>query len=293
MTAVGAGLAYSVKQAAEAERIMAQTQAVIKSTGGAAGLTAVQIGDMATKLSQMSAIDDETIQSAENLLLTFKNVKAGAFEPATQAAIDLSVALGMDLRSATMMVGKALEDPVRGITSLRRAGVSFTADQQKVIKSLVETGQSAKAQEMILAELNSQIGGSAAAAAKTYSGQMASLKNNIDNVAEEIGMQLLPALTAATSAMNDWLILRGLMNKAEEDGVMTGRDVENVLAAEKYGFMDLGDATAYVTDKIEKHNAEIAESKRLWDITAGAQSTFRSEVKHTADAQQDIPVRLT
>src|SRR3990167_7085634 len=179
---VAAALKYSVEQAAEAEKIMAVTESVIKSTGGAAGLTAEQISNMAGRLSQLNAIDDETIQSAQNLLLTFKKIKGEGFEAASQAAIDLSVVMGIDLRGAAMMVGKALEDPVRGVTALRRAGGSFTAEQQKMIKRLVETGRAAEAQEMILAELNSQVGGAGVAVAKTYAGQMALLKTNVYNV---------------------------------------------------------------------------------------------------------------
>ena len=199
---LAAGLAYAVSQAAEAEKIMAVTEAVVKSTGMAAGLTADQIANMSGKLSQLNAVDDEVIQSGANLLLTFKKVKSDAFEPAMQAALDMSVVMGTDLRGSVMMVGKALEDPVRGITALRRAGVSFTAEQQAVIKSLVETGRAAEAQQMILAELNSQVGGAGAAAAQTYAGQVSLLKINIDNLAQSIGEKLLPTLTKATTALN-------------------------------------------------------------------------------------------
>jgi hypothetical protein len=196
------GLKYAVEQAAEAEKIMAVTEAVVKSTGMAAGLTADQIANMAGNQSQLNAVDDEVIQSGANLLLTFKKVKSDAFEPAMQAALDMSVVMGTDLRGSVMMVGKALEDPIRGITALRRAGVSFTVEQQATIKALVETGRAAEAQQMILAELNSQVGGAGVAAAKTYAGQMSLLKINMDNLAQAVGERLLPTLTKATEALN-------------------------------------------------------------------------------------------
>src|SRR3990167_3958541 len=195
---IAAALKYSLEQAAQAEKIFAVTESVIKATGGAAGLTAEQVSSMADRLSRLNAIDDETILGAQNLLLTFKQVRGEGFEKASQAAIDLSVVMGTDLRGAAMMVGKALEDPVRGITALRRAGVSFTAEQQKMIKSLVETGRAAEAQEFILKELNSQVGGAGVAVAKTYAGQMVLLKTNVDNLAEALGVRLLPALTSVT-----------------------------------------------------------------------------------------------
>lgn len=202
MIAVGAGLKYAIDQAAEAERVMTQTEAVIKSTGGAAGLTAAEVAGFAGKLSQLNAIDDEVIQSAGNLMLTFKSISKDVFPQAQQAAIDMSVALNTDLKGATLQVSKALEDPVRGINALRRAGVSFTAEQRNMIASLVETGDKAAAQAIIIEELNSQFGGSGAAAAQTYSGQMGLLKINMDNVAQSIGEKLLPGLTSAADAMN-------------------------------------------------------------------------------------------
>ena len=211
---LAAGLHYAVQQAAEAEKIMAVTGAVVKATGGAAGLTAEQIAAMAGRLSQLNAVDDEVIQSAQNVLLTFKKIKGEAFEQASQAALDLSVVMGGDWRGAMMMVGKALEDPVRGITALRRAGVSFTADQQALIKSLVETGQQAKAMDMILAELNSQVGGAGVAAANTYAGQVALLKINIDNLAQSVGEGLIPPLTEATKALNLLITWQGNVDAA-------------------------------------------------------------------------------
>lgn len=199
---LGAGLKYAIDQAAEAEKIMAQTEAVVRSTGGAAGLTADQIANMSGRLSQLSAVDDEVIQSGANLLLTFKSVKADGFEPAMQAALDMSVAMGTDLRGNILQVGKALEDPIRGLTALRRSGVSFTQEQQNVIKALVNTGKAAEAQKLILAELNKQFGGSAAAGAKTFAGQMDLLRINVDNLAQTIGSRLIPGLTKAAEATN-------------------------------------------------------------------------------------------
>lgn len=217
IAALGAGFAYAVGQAAEAEKIMAQTEAVVKSTGMAAGLTAEQIGSMSGRLSQLSAVDDEVIQSGANLLLTFKAVKSDAFEPAMQAALDMSTAMGTDLKGSVIQVGKALEDPIRGLAALRRSGVSFTADQQAVIKALVNTGKSAEAQKLILEELNKQFGGSAAASAKTYTGQLALLKINTDNLAQAIGEKLLPPLTKATAALNLLITWSDKLNVAFEE----------------------------------------------------------------------------
>ena len=226
LTLLGAGLKYAIDQAAESQRIMAITEAVVKSTGQAAGFTAVEIEKMAGRLSDLNAIDDEVIQSAQNVLLTFKKIKGEAFEQASQAAIDLSVVMGTDLKGAMMMVGKALEDPVRGITALRRAGVSFTAEQQKMIKSLVDTGHAAEAQALILQEIATQVGGAGAKAADTYIGKLESMKNAFGNLAETVGNYTLPALEHAFTSVTNNIRAHEKVQEAMAAGVITQYEYE-------------------------------------------------------------------
>ena len=107
----------------------------------------------------------------------------------------MSVAMGTDLQSATVMVGKALQDPVAGLTALRRIGVSFTADQQKQIRTLAESGRGLEAQKLILAELAKEFGGAAVAAGEGFEGSVARAKDAVDDAFRAIGERLLPSLT--------------------------------------------------------------------------------------------------
>lgn len=200
--ALAAGLKYAIGQAAESEAIMAQTEAVIKSTGSAAGMTADQISDMSASLSGMSTFADDAIQKGANLLLTFTNIGAEVFPMATAAMLDMATAMGTDAGSGAIQLGKALNDPIAGITALTRVGVSFTKEQKEMIQSMVEMGDVAGAQKIIIAELNKEFGGSAAAQLDTYAGKMAQLKNNFDNLAETVGNELLPPLAEAAAALN-------------------------------------------------------------------------------------------
>lgn len=213
---VGVGFAgalvYSIKRAQESQRVHAQTAAVLKSTGGAANISAKQVQSLATRLSRLSGIDDETVQSTENLLLTFRDIRNEAgkgnkiFDQATIAVQNMSVALGEDGKSAAIQLGKALQDPIKGITSLRRVGVGFSDAQTKLIKHLVETGHKMQAQKLILGELRKEFGGSARAAGNTFAGQLSKAKVELDNVAEAIGGILLPILTSALRSLNRWVI---------------------------------------------------------------------------------------
>jgi hypothetical protein len=157
---LGAGLIEGFKslyQAAdESRKIAALTTQVIKSTGGAAGVSAKQVGDLAGAIAKKTGVDDEAIQSGQNLLLTFTNVKnvVGSgndiFNQATKIMTDMSVALGTDASGSAIQLGKALNDPIKGVTALQRVGVSFTASQKEQIKTLVETGDTLGAQKIIL-----------------------------------------------------------------------------------------------------------------------------------------------
>ena len=140
---------YSIDQAAEAEKVDAQLNAVLESTHQAAGLNGVELDNMAKALQKTTAYDDEAVKSSESLLLTFTKIGKDIFPQAEQAALDMSTALGTDLKSSTLQLGKALQDPITGLTALRRAGVSFTQDQKDMIKTLVDSGDTMQSQKIM------------------------------------------------------------------------------------------------------------------------------------------------
>lgn len=186
-----------IAEASEWQSAMAQTEAVVKSTGGAAGLTAQQMGDLAGQLSAVtgaSVFSDDAILGAENVLATFTQISGQNFSGATSAILDVSQALGQDLQGTAIQVGKALNDPVKGITALTRVGVTFSDEQQAVIKSLAETGNVAGAQRVILDELAKEFGGSAAAAAGTFAGKQAQLNEQFNNIKQSLGEAVMPLL---------------------------------------------------------------------------------------------------
>ena len=197
LSALGDFVGDSIGEASEWQNALAQTEAVIKSTGGAAGITAQEMANMAADLSAangMSLFSDDAILGAQNVLATFTNIKGVGFEDATGAILDISQALGTDLQSATIQVGKALNDPTQGISALSRVGVSFTEQQKQQIETMQEAGDMAGAQAIIIAELNKEFGGSAAAAVNTYAGQMTVLTEQFNDVKGSIGEALLPIL---------------------------------------------------------------------------------------------------
>lgn len=199
------GLALAIhtgtQEMLEQEKASAQTAAAIKSTGGAANVTQKQIEGMASALQTSTSLQDDAIQSAQNMLLTFTNVRNEAgkgnavFNQATRAALDLSVAFNKDLAGSAVLVGKALNDPIKGISALSRVGVTFTAQQKEQIKTLTESGRTLDAQKIILRELNKETGGSAKALGDSVPGQLAKIQRAWEDVSESLVRQFLPIVT--------------------------------------------------------------------------------------------------
>lgn len=189
-------LAQSINLFDKQAQSIAQVEAGLKSTNGVAGHTSEALQVMASDLQNLSTIgDEEILQKVTANLLTFTNVANEQFPRAQQAILDMSVRLGTDLKSSALQAGKALNDPIKGATALAKSGIQFSESQKLMIKSLVETGKTAAAQNIILGELEKQFGGSAAAAAKAGLGPIKQFNNSMGDMMETVGGAVLPTLT--------------------------------------------------------------------------------------------------
>ena len=186
--------ASSVQAFREQSKAIAQVEAGLKSTAGQVGITSQELQKMATDLQNKTLFGDEVIlKDATAQLLTFTNITGEQFARTQAAALDLATRLDGDLKSASIQLGKALNDPIANLSALSRSGIQFSDDQKKVIKSLTETGRLAEAQTLILDELNKQYGGSAEAAAEADGG-FTQLANSFGDLQEEIGRLLVDYL---------------------------------------------------------------------------------------------------
>lgn len=186
--------------AGKAQKINADLAQTIKSTGGAAGLTANQVIQMANGLSKVTTFGAGAIKQGQNMLLTFTNIGKVSFPMATQAMLDMAQKMGTEPVAASIQLGKALNDPSKGLTALTRVGVTFTEQQKKQIEAMQKAGNMAGAQKVILNELNREFGGQAQAAAQTYDGRMKQLGNTIGGIKAAIGTSLLPYVQKAAEA---------------------------------------------------------------------------------------------
>lgn len=180
-------LKKGVETFAETEKQLLQLEAQIDATGYAAGKTGQELEDLAQNVARNTLESLEGIRQAQGILLSFRTISEEAFDRTLRAATDLSAAGFGSVTDAAKQLGKALEDPITGLSSLRRSGVTFSASQQEVIKSLIETGQRAEAMGMILEGIEKQVGGAGAAAGDGIAGQFDSLSQSIENLWNAVG----------------------------------------------------------------------------------------------------------
>ena len=154
---------YGVQEQAEAK-----LGAALKATGYAAGYTQKQLEDYASELQNITTYGDEVTLQSMTMLAAFKNIKGDHFKAAQLAAMD--------------MAAKA---------------------QIAEITRLTNTGRTAEAQAIILAEAQARWGGAAAAAAQTATGQMQQVVNAAGDIKESLGGILLNVFTLGGAG--NWL----------------------------------------------------------------------------------------
>lgn len=201
LVGLGKSMVTLYDQQVQAEKTVS---AAILSTGGAAGKTLGDLKGLASGLQAVSTFGDEDIlRNVTAPLLTFTKIQGDVFDRAQASVLDYSTLLQTDLKSASVQVGKALNDPIKGVAALGKAGVQFSDAQKGVIKSLVETGDIAGAQSIILQELETQFKGQAQAAANAPLGQWKQLSNAIGDVKEELGAEIVPFLNPLVNSVKN------------------------------------------------------------------------------------------
>ena len=241
------------------EQILAETQlnAVLKSTAGVAGLTAKELTKMASALQKQTRFGDEAIIKAQSLMLTFTKVGEEVFPDAIEAVLNMSEAMGQDLQQGVIQVGKALNDPILGVTALRRVGVQLSDQQVDLVKKFTETGEVAEAQKIILGELETQFGGVAKAAGETMPGALDQMGNALGDLGETLAGEegLAPAITATANE------LTRLIEIANQD--ITEKGFFGFLASgPKESFQILQDALGLTDEFFDKIGLKSGDSAR-------------------------------
>lgn len=186
---------------------LAQLNAGIQSTGNVANVSVKGMTDLASSIQNMSGQTDDSIVKAESLLQTFTNIRNSGpnkiFDDATLAAANMAAKMGGDASDQAIRLGKALNDPINGMTALRKVGVQFTDDQAAQITALQSSGDMMGAQKIILGELTTEFGGAAEAAGQSLPGQLQILKRNFEDMSQSVMTGVMPALTPLFPILGD------------------------------------------------------------------------------------------
>ena len=191
----------AVEEAEKFEQSQRKLDAVLQATGFSAGQSKEQLTALAEGYAHTTLFTAEQVQQSEAILLTYKKIHSDVFDQALQATLDISTLFDRDLTSSARAVGRALEDPVNGMTALTRAGVSLDPIMKENIKNLVETGQQAAAQKLILDALANSVGGQASAQ-----------NQGVTGAAHNFSEALKEAKIALGENIEDTGILQGVLN---------------------------------------------------------------------------------
>ena len=211
----------SVRMFIESEASSTRLSAILKATGGVAGQTADDLENLSKTMADTTIFDDDKMKNAEALMLTFKSVAGDTFKDAIRGAADLSSAFGMDLNSATVMLGKALEDPVAGLTALHRVGVSFSEDEKKMIQAMKDAGDTAGAQGKILQVLEGQVGGVSKAMRDSSSGSVIKFQQALEDLQKAAGKTIVEGLAPIADGLTK--MIRGMLDTDQSAQGMLNR----------------------------------------------------------------------
>lgn len=290
--ALAVGLKRFNDAAIEAEENGAKLEAVLNATGFAAGMTGGEMQALATRLQDVSRFEDDAIIKAEMMLARFRHVEGGVFKQALVAAMDLSTVLGTDLSSSATQLGRALDSPVQGLAALRRAGINFSAEQKATVANLTKTNQLAAAQKIILQEVNAQVGGSAAAAAKTTAGAIDQLKNAWGELEEIVGRSLgtsiRPTLEYWTKKLRE---IRDLMPEQEQTNRLIrvpesrNQSPDQQIAAIMAKYRELFVQERAETQRKKEAQANIDQFQWLSDLTGRPNQPSQQNIVNEAEGK--------
>lgn len=266
---------------AETERYLARTEAQLKATGAAVGFTSDELNDFAGSLAMSTLASVDGVRSAMSVMMTYRSVTGETFKTAIKLAQDLAEVYKTDVSSEARNLGRALESPAEAVSLLKRKGIELTETQKDLIQSFVESGEKAKAQEIILHELQKRVGGAGeAAASDTVAGALDTLGQATDELKEAFATStgITDLYKASINKLAEaflWLtkVMRGVDTKTHVDTLEKQIDVlekskKNLEEKAKSGIYGDGinDALAHTTKELEKARENLAKSRKELDV---------------------------
>lgn len=180
----------SLNAYAENESAIVKLTNALKNQGITSQSAVDDLVKYADKLEKLTGVNDDVLISMQALLTTF-GLTGDKMNEALVAATDLSIARSIDLRTATLLLGKAF---VGETAALSRFGIQIDDNIPK-----------GKRFQEVLDQINGSMGGAAAAQTRTYAGQVNLLALAFDDLQKAIGKELNPATTQAIALLTKFV----------------------------------------------------------------------------------------
>jgi hypothetical protein len=186
----------------------------------------------------------DTVVATQAKLMTFAELAktadqvGGAFDRATMAAIDMAAAGFGSAEGNAVQLGKALNDPIKGIKALTKSGITFTEKQQQMITAMVETGKMGQAQNMVLKAIETQVKGTAAATS-TASGR---ITQSFNQIVEAFAIPFSESFNGLPGILEG--VFPSLIAKAEKAGRIVSSAIASAIAGDTAKLEMIGDLIA-------------------------------------------------
>jgi len=273
--------------------------------GNEANSVSKRLVELADITERQTGVDGDAIIATQSKLATFKElaksagVVGGAFDRATMAAIDMAAAGFGTAEGNAVQLGKALNDPIKGIMSLTKSGITFTAEEKNKIKVLVESNRMLDAQTMVLAAIETQVGGTANATADSSKKIKASLSQIVSAFAEPFsqGFANLPAalekqfegLKEMAAKAGDFIgaAIRESIQGNHEKFVLIGEIIgESIKLGLKNALEKTGISAIEGLTNLTAKSAKATGASKLYEAFAGEGSFDRGMVDIGRSAEQ-------
>ena len=186
-----AALGKMVMAAAEDQKSFTLLAQTLSKVAGASEQMIAATDKQIGKMAMATGIADDQLRPAlANLVRATGSLSLS--QTALNQVMDLSVSKQIDMDAASNAVAKALAGNTTALVKMLPG-----------LKGIIDNGSSAAE---VLAAIDSQVGGAAAAAADTFAGKITRLKLVLGEMAETIGSWLLPAISAVADFLNTYLI---------------------------------------------------------------------------------------
>lgn len=177
----------------ELERANTRLETLMMNVSGTTKAQVKDLIDYGDALELCTTIEGDATMAGASQLATFQ-LSANTIKTLLPAFQDLAVAqYGVNVSQEQMinsgnLIGKVMNGSVGALT---KAGVSFTAEQEKILKTGTESEKAAALVEV----LRKNFGGLAQQMAQTDEGRIRQLKNAWGSVKDEVGFAVLPAVS--------------------------------------------------------------------------------------------------